>query len=162
MSFFQPRRNPRKNVRSRNTWVDFKSAQKSLHPRWVFPRNLLLSCFGAPRGVLAVLGPPGALQGPSGGPSGRFSGASWGSPGALLAALGGALLAALGALLAALGAILAALGAPREAQEVPKGSNLVPTKSIPGAPTSNKKMDQPGFEPGTFGSTLLLRRCLYH
>ena len=24
------------------------------------------------------------------------------------------------------------------------------------------RLDQPGFEPGTFGSTLLLRRCLNH
>ena len=47
---------------------------------------------------------------------------------------------------------------------LPKGSNLVlgRTKNIPGAPTSDKKLDQPGFEPETFGSTLLLRRCLSH
>ena len=119
---------------------------------------------GGPRGVLAALGPPGALEGPSGGPSGRFSRASWSSPGALLAALGallaalgallaalGALLACLGALLAALGALLAALGALPGGPGGPRRLQIGPGKPKKASQEAPRaiKMDQPEFEPGS-------------
>ena len=90
--------------------------------------------------------------------------------GALLAALG-ALLAALGALLAALGSLLAPLGAALAALGALPGGTGGPRKLQIGPGRHKKasqeapraiKMDQPGFEPGTFGSTLLLRRCHNH
>ena len=104
-----------------------------------FSKEFASWLFWAPRGVLAALGPPGALQGAFGGPFGRFSQGSWRLLGRSWRLLG-------------------------RSWRLPEGSNLVlgRTKNIPGAPTSDKKLDQPGFEPETFGSTLLLRRCLSH
>ena len=115
-----------------------------------------------PRRILCVLGGLGgprrplALQGRSRGPLGPLLSAFLGRPGALLAALG-ALLAALGALLAALGALPGGPGGPSRLQIDP-GRHKKASQEAPRA----IKMDQPGFEPGTFGSTLLLRRCLNH
>ena len=96
--------------------------------------------FGGPRAPSRALAAPGGVLG---------------ERGAFLAALG----AALGPLLAALGALLAALGA-REAQEAPEGCWEAQQTSR-GGPRAIK-LDQPGFEPWTFGSTLLLSRCLNH